>query len=86
MRGHRDKQGKFDWASAVLDALIISGITFFTGLGTLASSAAISPTSFCVLLSAVETERQAQQRKLENERRAAEDAAKYSETKPATGS
>jgi hypothetical protein len=56
MRGHRDKQGKFDWASAVLDALIISGITFFTGLGTLASSAAISPTSFCVLLSAVGAE------------------------------
>ena len=56
MRGHRDKQGKFDWASAVLDALIISGITFFTGLGTLASSTAISPTSFCVLLSAVGAE------------------------------
>lgn len=53
MRGHRDKQGKFDWASAVLDAAIISGITFFTGLGTLASSAAISPLSLCVLLSAV---------------------------------
>jgi len=56
MRGHRDKQGKFDWASAVLDALIISGITFFTGLGTLASSAAISSTSLCVLLSAVGAE------------------------------
>ncbi len=56
MRGHKDKQGKFDWASAVLDASIISGITFFTGLGNLASSAAISPTSFCVLLSAVGAE------------------------------
>ncbi len=56
MRGHRDKQGKFDWNSAVLDAGIISGITFFTGLGTLASSAAISSTSLCVLLSAVGTE------------------------------
>jgi hypothetical protein len=42
VRGHFNKQGKFDWTSAVLDALIISGITFFTGLGTLASSAAIS--------------------------------------------
>jgi hypothetical protein len=56
MRGHRDKQGKFDWTSAVLDALIISGITFFTGLGTLASSTAISPESLCVLLSAVGAE------------------------------
>jgi len=56
MRGHRDKEGKFDWASAVLDAAIISGITFFTGLGTLASSAAISPISLCVLLSAVGAE------------------------------
>ena len=56
VKGHRDKKGKFDWSGAVLDALIISGITFFTGLGTLASSAAISPTSFCVLLSAVGAE------------------------------
>lgn len=56
MRGHRDNQGKFDWASAGLDALIISGITFFTGLGTLASIGAISPTSLCVLLSAVGAE------------------------------
>jgi hypothetical protein len=56
MRGHRDKQGKFDWASAVLDAGIISGITFFTGLGTLASSCAITPESLCVLLSAVGAE------------------------------
>jgi Na+/alanine symporter len=29
MRGHCDTQGKFDWTSAVLDAAIISGITFF---------------------------------------------------------
>jgi hypothetical protein len=28
MRGHHNKQGKFDWTSAVLDASIISGITF----------------------------------------------------------
>lgn len=56
MRGHRDNQGKFDWTSAILDAAIISGITFFTGLGTLASSAAISPLSLCVLLSAVGAE------------------------------
>ena len=49
MRGHRDKQGKFDWASAVLDALIISGITFFTGLDFGILVLAISPTSFCVL-------------------------------------
>jgi hypothetical protein len=40
VRGHTNKQGKFDWTSAVLDAGIISGITLFTGLGTLASSAA----------------------------------------------
>jgi hypothetical protein len=52
VKGQRDKKGKFDCSSAVLDAGIISGITFFTGLGTLASSAASSPTSFCVLLSA----------------------------------
>lgn len=32
LRGHRDKQGKFDWTSAVLDALIITGITFLRGL------------------------------------------------------
>ncbi len=56
MRGQRNKEGKFDWGSAILDAAIISGITFFTGLGTLASSAAISPMSLCVLLSAVGAE------------------------------
>ncbi len=56
MRGQRDKKGKFDWSGAVLDAGIISGITLFTGLGTLASSAAISPTSLCVLFSAVGAE------------------------------
>jgi hypothetical protein len=28
MIGHKDKQGKVDWASAVLNALIIGGITF----------------------------------------------------------
>ena len=56
LRGQRDKQGKFDWSGAVLDAGIISGITFFTGLGTLACSAAISPTSLSVLLSAVGAE------------------------------
>jgi hypothetical protein len=56
MRGHHNKQGKFDWASAVLDASIISGITFFTGVGTLASSCAIWPESLCVLLSAVGAE------------------------------
>ena len=32
MRGHKDKQGKVDWASAFLNALIISGITFFRDL------------------------------------------------------
>ncbi len=56
LKGHKDKQGKFDWTGAVLDASIISGITFFTGLGTLASSCAISPMSLCVLLSAVGAE------------------------------
>jgi hypothetical protein len=56
MRGHNNRQGKFDWTSAVLDASIISGITFFTGLGTLASSYAITPESLCVLLSAVGAE------------------------------
>ena len=56
LRGHRDKKGKFDWSGAVLDAGLISGITFFTGLGALASSAAISPSSLCVLLSAVGAE------------------------------
>ena len=56
MRGHCDKQGKFDWTSAVLDAAIISGITFFTGLGTLASSCAITPQSLVVLFGAVGTE------------------------------
>ncbi len=56
MRGHCDKQGKFDWTSAVMDAAIISGITFFTGLGTLASSYAITSNSLCVLLSAVGAE------------------------------
>ena len=56
IHGHRNKQGKFDWASAALDAGIISGITFCTGLGTLASGNAISPTSLCVLLSAVGAE------------------------------
>jgi hypothetical protein len=53
LKGHQDKKGKFDWSGAILDAGIISGITFFTGLGTLAFSAAISPNSLCVLFSAV---------------------------------
>jgi hypothetical protein len=56
VHGHRDNKGKFDWTSAILDAGIISGITLFTGLGTLASSAAISPASLCVLFSAVGAE------------------------------
>ncbi len=56
IRGQKDAKGRFDWSSAVLDAAIISGITFFTGLGTLASSCAISPESLCVLLSAVGAE------------------------------
>ncbi len=42
--------------NAVLDAAVISGITFFTGLGTLAASAAVNANSFCVLLSAVGAE------------------------------
>ncbi len=56
IRGQKDAKGRFDWSSAVLDAAIISGITFFTGLGTLASSSAITPESLCVLLSAVGAE------------------------------
>ena len=56
LRGQRTKEGRFDWAGAVLDAALISGITFCTGLGTLASVGSISPASLCVLLSAVGAE------------------------------
>ncbi|HEY9753909.1 MAG TPA: hypothetical protein V6C97_01980 [Oculatellaceae cyanobacterium] len=56
LRGQRTEQGKFDWTSAVLDAVIISGITLFTGLGTLASSNAVTANSVCILLSAVGAE------------------------------
>lgn len=54
--GNRNKQGKFDWAGAVLDSAIISGITLCTGLGTLASSGAFSPEGLVVLFSAVGVE------------------------------
>lgn len=56
LRGQRTEEGRFDWAGAVLDAAIISGITFCTGLGTLASACSVTPVSFCVLLSAVGAE------------------------------
>jgi hypothetical protein len=56
VRGQKDNKGKFDWSSAILDAGIISGITLFTGLGTLASSCALTPMSICVLFSAVGAE------------------------------
>jgi hypothetical protein len=52
IRGRRNKQGKFDWCEAVVDAGIISGMSFFTGLGALAASNAISMLSLCVLLCA----------------------------------
>jgi hypothetical protein len=56
LRGQRSENGTFDWTSAVLDAAIISGITLCTGLGTLASSAALTANSVCVLFSAVGAE------------------------------
>jgi hypothetical protein len=49
VRGHTNKQGKFDWTSAVLDAGIISGIILFTGLGTLASFSSQTRTRFFVV-------------------------------------
>ena len=52
IRGVVDTDGKFDWASAIVDAAIISGIAFFTGLGTLAASNALTFTGVVVLLSA----------------------------------
>jgi hypothetical protein len=56
VKGQRSKNGKFDWSGAVLDSAIISGITLFTGLGTLASSGGLSATGVCVLFSAVGAE------------------------------
>jgi len=56
LRGQRTQKGKFDWTSAVLDAAIISGITLCTGLGTLASSNALTANSACILFSAVGAE------------------------------
>ena len=53
VRGVRDREGRFDWANAVFDAGIISGMSFFTGLGALAAGDAINPISVCVLVSAV---------------------------------
>ena len=56
LRGQRSEDGEFDWISAVLDAALISGITLFTGLGTLASSCAVTANSVCILFSAVGAE------------------------------
>lgn len=53
LRGQKIDNGDFDWVNAVLDAAIFSGITLCTGLGTLASSNALSATSVGVLVCAV---------------------------------
>jgi hypothetical protein len=52
VRGSRTKEGKFDWVNALLDAAIISGMSFFTGLGALAAGNAITLISIVVLISA----------------------------------
>ena len=51
VRGRRAANGEFDWKNAVMDALLISGGTFFAGLGALAAQG-ISLEGFVVLVSA----------------------------------
>jgi hypothetical protein len=50
IRGQRDARGRFDWQEACLDASIISGMTFFSGLGALAAAHAINLDGLIVLL------------------------------------
>jgi len=49
-------QGKFDWRTACVDAAIIAGMTFLTGLGTLAYVSALSVSALIFLFSATGTE------------------------------
>jgi hypothetical protein len=51
-KGRRNKHGRFDWGEAVIDAGIISGLSFFTGLGALAASGSVSVVGGVVLLCA----------------------------------
>jgi hypothetical protein len=56
VQGRTNTEGKFDWGNAVVDASILSGITFFTGLTALAGSHALSVDSLCILSSSVGVE------------------------------
>lgn len=56
IRGCVKADGKFDWASAVLDSAILSGITFCSGLGALAAANAVSSMGVIVLISSVGAE------------------------------
>lgn len=56
IKGNVKIDGTFDWASAVLDSAILSGITFCSGLGALAAANAVSFTGIIVLISSVGAE------------------------------
>ena len=49
-------KGQFDWRTACIDAAIIAGMTFLTGLGTLAYVSALSVSALIFLFSATGTE------------------------------
>jgi len=40
--GKNGEDGKFDWADAILDAAIMSGLTFFTTLGAMGATGLIT--------------------------------------------
>jgi hypothetical protein len=49
IKGRRTAEGRFDWQEAAIDAGIISGLTFFTGLGALAAGHAVNVDGLVVL-------------------------------------
>lgn len=49
IKGRRTAEGRFDWGEAAVDAGIISGLTFFTGLGALAAGHAVNVDGLLVL-------------------------------------
>jgi len=43
IRGRNNKDGSFNWRDALTDAGIMAGLTFFTALGGLGATGAITP-------------------------------------------
>jgi hypothetical protein len=56
VRGRRNKHGKFDLGEAAIDAGIMSGLSFFTGLGGLAAGNSINPVTLTVVVCAAAVE------------------------------